>query len=125
MFTFVVILSKTPMKKKTINQMTVAILKEVGKLGYTIREIWYCNAGWGMCYVNPKVVGDDKYVTHTYYSTIEACIRGEYKRTVLKKKEKGGYYFYIKPSSILDRYTTTNRPRIFLAKKEVKLRKQF
>ncbi len=76
-------------KPKTIDGQIKAITRAANKLGYTIRKIWYCNAGWGIAYIRYK---DDEPSTHCYYDSIKGCVGGEYRRVVEKKKERGGFY---------------------------------
>jgi hypothetical protein len=63
---------------------------------FPIREIWFCNAGFGIIYIVPQNMQSkhhgmrgNKTVTFSYFRTLESCIDNEYKRIVLKKKIRG------------------------------------
>lgn len=77
---------KTP---RTIDGKINAIEQEINCLNYTIRKLWYCNAGWGLMYIHSNSVHS---CVHAYYSSIKSCVTAEYNRVVLKKKERGGFY---------------------------------
>lgn len=76
-------------KPKTVNGRMKHIYLAVNELGYTIRKLWFCNAGWGMVYIPHD---SENTIVFTYYDTIEKCISEEYDRIVLKKKIRGGFF---------------------------------
>jgi hypothetical protein len=64
---------------------------------FPIREIWFCNAGFGIMYLVPKnmqskhpLLRGNKTAVFSYFRTLEQCVNSEYKRIVLKKKIRGG-----------------------------------
>jgi len=79
---------------KTINGLVKAIEQHAAISGGVIREIWRCNAGWGIIYsLTPIAMQRAKYgniIVYGYYPTLEQCIKEEYKRIVLRQKVKGG-----------------------------------
>ena len=62
--------------KKTINQMIKEIEHRV-----CIREIWRCNAGWGIMFH----FSDDRNEVYSYENTLEACVKKAWEYWVLKK----------------------------------------
>jgi hypothetical protein len=62
-----------------------------------IREIWHCNAGWGVIYhlgenttYKAQSLRGNKTIVFTYWDSIEQCINNEYKRIVLGQNIRGG-----------------------------------
>ncbi len=96
-------------RPKRINTLIKHIELKLNANNSGIREIWYCNAGWGIIYfLKPLAWNKSQYrtlkeqksenvhVVFTYYNTIEECINGEYDRIILKTNNKGGMPDWIK-----------------------------
>lgn len=76
-------------KPRTIDGKLNHIINSANEIGYTIRKILYCNEGWGITYTN---FDNNIHFTHAYYGQLKHCVDAEYRRIVLKKKERGGFY---------------------------------
>jgi hypothetical protein len=80
---------------KSINEMIAAIEEKV-----CIRNIWRCNAGWGMRFAlnreqrlsllpsNFILKGDDPCTVFSYYNSLEECVKSEYAIWVEEKDRR-------------------------------------
>lgn len=117
-------------RPKTVDGMIKVIESHVNAYKVSIRKIWRCNAGWGINYyikemlLSREIVLDRKpiqeTVVYSYYDSIEACIRAEYRRVVEQKKEKGGEAIWLPKKEEVSK----RRHKFLTSKRRIK-RKQY